>query len=160
MATQFKGKRNILNRTITIDATPDAIFPLLCPVRETEWVDGWIGNAVFSKSGYAEENGVFSTEHDGEDDTIWFVTKRDAAAHEIEFVYFVPRIQVVRLVVRLAPLSADETALSVEYIRTGISDAGNDVIEKSDSHFDAMMTAWEASMNHYIKTGELLKEVH
>jgi hypothetical protein len=160
MSTQFTGKRKTLTRTIVIHSTPDAIFSLLCPVRETEWVDGWVGNAVFSKSGYAEENGVFATKHEGEEDTIWFVTKRDTTAHEIEFVFFVPRIQVVRLLVRLAPRSANETALSVEYIRTGISEAGNEVIDNSDAHFDTMMTSWEASMNHYMKSGELLKEAH
>lgn len=160
MSKQFRGKRVNLKRDITIEATPDAIFPLLCPVREGEWADGWVGKAIFSESGLAEVNGVFASEHVGEDDTIWFVTKRDATTHEIEFVYFVPKIQVVRLLMRVAPVSATKSTLSVDYIRTGISEAGNEFIDNSGPHFEKMMADWEASMNHYLKTGTLLKDRH
>jgi len=157
MNNGFHGKRAILARDITIEATPEAIFPLLCPVREGEWAPGWVGKAIYAESGVAETNGVYASEHGGEDDTIWFVTKRDETNHEIEFVYFVPKMQVVRLLVGLTPKNADQTTLSVEYIRTGITEAGNEFIENSQSHFDTMMTEWEESLNHYMKTGTLLK---
>jgi len=160
MNSSFEGQRVILSRVITIDSSPQKIFPLLCPVREGEWVDGWVGKPIFSSSGYAEENGVFATEHPGQDDTIWFVTRRDTATHEIEFVYFAPPIQVVRLFVEVTPVSANKSTISVRYIRTGISEAGNEFIRNSGPHFDKMMTDWELTLNHYIKTGELLKESH
>lgn len=160
MNKNFKGHRTTLTRTITIDSTPDAIFPLLCPVREAEWVDGWAGKPVYSVSGYAEENGLFSTEHAGEEDTLWFVTRRDTAAHEIEFVYFVPHLQVARLNIRVVPRSADKSTIDVRYIRTGISDAGNESVLKSEARFESMMNEWETSLNHYMKTGHLLKASH
>jgi hypothetical protein len=160
MSNQFKGQRAILTRTISIDSTPGAIFPLLCPVREGEWADGWVGKPVFSVSGYAEENGLFATEHAGEEDTLWFVTKRDTTTYEIEFVYFAPHVQVVRLTIRVTPQSADKSNISVKYIRTGISEAGNEFIKNSGAHFDKMMTEWKTSLNHYMKTGELLKQSH
>jgi hypothetical protein len=160
MTKQFHGKRAILTRDITIEATPAAIFPLLCPVREGEWAEGWVGKAIYAESGLAETNGVYASEHGGEEDTIWFVTRRDEAKHEIEFVYFVPKMQVVRLLIRLTPAGVAKTTLSVEYIRTGISEAGNEFIDNSAAHFDTMMTEWEASMNHYMKTGTMLKESH
>ena len=31
----------VKNHVMKIDASPDLIFPLLCPVREAEWIDGW-----------------------------------------------------------------------------------------------------------------------
>jgi hypothetical protein len=160
MNSQFHGQRAILTRTITIESTPGAIFPLLCPVREGEWVDGWTGKAVFSESGYAEENGVFATEHDRKPDTIWLVTRRDTATHEIELVYFVPGEQVVRLFVNVLATSASRSTISVKYIRTATSEAGNQFIANSGAHFDKMMTEWELSLNHYMKTGELLKDSH
>jgi hypothetical protein len=138
---------------------PDTIFPLLCPVREG-WVDGWVGKPVFSSNGCAEENGVFATEHQGEDDTIWFVTKHDSTRHEIEFVYFVPGVQVVRLFIQVIPVSVDRSRVSVKYIRTGISEAGNAFIRTCGARFNQMMTEWERTLNHYISTGELLKESH
>ena len=160
MSGQFTGQRAVLTRVITIDSTPDTIFPLLCPVREGEWVDGWVGRAIYSSSGYAEEDGVFATEHPGDDDTIWFVTKRDSVKQEIEFVTFVPRVQVFRLFVRVLPVSAGKSSISVRYIRTGISEAGNDFIANSGAHFDKMMVEWERTLNHYIRTGKMLKEFH
>jgi len=32
-------------------AAPSKVFPLLCPVRETEWADGWLPEVVISVSG-------------------------------------------------------------------------------------------------------------
>jgi hypothetical protein len=37
-----------------IQAPPEEVFPLLCPVRETEWVRGWDPIVVYSHSGLAE----------------------------------------------------------------------------------------------------------
>ena len=160
MTSKFQGLRATLTRDILIEAGPEAVFPLLCPVREGEWIDGWIGKAVFSNSGVAEENGVFATEHGGEDDTIWYVTRRDPAKYVIEFVYFVPREQVVRLQVRLKALAEHRTRLSVEYIRTAITEAGNEFIRNADQHFEKTMSRWEASMNHFFTTGTLLAAGH
>ncbi len=39
--TTFKAKRVSHEYTQTNDAPPDEVFPLLCPVRESEWVPGW-----------------------------------------------------------------------------------------------------------------------
>jgi hypothetical protein len=37
----FRGKRLILEYAGLVSAAPEAVFPLLCPVREYEWLDGW-----------------------------------------------------------------------------------------------------------------------
>jgi hypothetical protein len=37
------------------------VFPLLCPVREYEWIEPWSCDMVFSESGLAENNAVFRT---------------------------------------------------------------------------------------------------
>jgi hypothetical protein len=44
----------------TINAPPDAVFPLICPVREAEWLDGWRYTMLFSVSGVVEQGAVFS----------------------------------------------------------------------------------------------------
>ncbi len=44
-----------------LDAPPELVFPLLCPVRETEWVIDWKPKVVFSESGLAEADCVFIT---------------------------------------------------------------------------------------------------
>ena len=156
MTTRPVGERVTLDHIITIEATPPAIFPLLCPVREGEWLDGWVGRPIFSQSGYAEENGVFATEHAGESDTIWFVTMRDPATYRIEFVVFIPQLQVFRLHVQVNPGAAGTSTIGVRYIRTGLSDAGNEAVRASAARFNAVMTNWERTMNHFLKTGTML----
>ena len=53
-----------------INARPETVFPLLCPVKEVQWLDGWEYDMVFSRSSFVEEGCVFMTPGDGEADTI------------------------------------------------------------------------------------------
>src|SRR2546427_12204443 len=47
--------------TQTNDAPPEIVFPMLCPVREADWVPGWQYKMIYSKSGMAEAGCVFTT---------------------------------------------------------------------------------------------------
>ena len=38
------------------------VFPLLCPVREADWIDGWNPVLVLTQSGFAEQDCVFITD--------------------------------------------------------------------------------------------------
>jgi hypothetical protein len=44
----FTAKRVTHTYTQKLDATPERVFPLLCPVREAEWADGWQATASSS----------------------------------------------------------------------------------------------------------------
>ena len=39
--TQFSARQIAKSFTHRIDAEPDKVFPLLCPVREYDWIKGW-----------------------------------------------------------------------------------------------------------------------
>src|SRR6266540_2991762 len=56
-----KGERFDYEREIILPSTKDIVFPLLCPVREYEWFNGWKCTMVYSESGVAENNNVFYT---------------------------------------------------------------------------------------------------
>ena len=45
---RFTARRIIHTYRQTIDATPEKVFPLLCPVREAEWLDGWQYAMIYS----------------------------------------------------------------------------------------------------------------
>ena len=49
----------------TINASPEIVFPLLCPVREVEWLDGWEYKMIYCVSGLIEKGAVFSTANTG-----------------------------------------------------------------------------------------------
>ena len=59
------------------------VFPLLCPVREKEWLEGWDCTLVHSQSGLIEKNCVFTTSHHGGSETVWLVTQYDADTYTI-----------------------------------------------------------------------------
>jgi len=73
--------------TQTNDAPPDRVFPLLCPVREADWVPGWQYKMIYSKSGVAEAGCVFTTANDDGTETTWLVTEYNPAAFRIAFAW-------------------------------------------------------------------------
>lgn len=159
-AQSFKGHRVVFRHQMEIQGSPDAVFPLLCPVREGEWADGWVGRPIYAASGVAELNGVYATEHEGEaQSTIWVVTKHDPERREITLVYFVSEKQVVHLDMRVTANGAVGSKLHIEYVRTGISAAGNEQLRNDTNagRFDEMMKGWKAAMNHFLATGTILK---
>ena len=87
----------------TIEAPPDAVFPLLCPVREAEWLDGWAFTMLYSASGLVEDGAVFSTSSPGEGDTMWVVTRHDRAARRVEFTRFTPGSRTCVLRIAVSP---------------------------------------------------------
>ena len=57
--------------TFGIEAPPERVFPLLCPVREHEWIPAWKAEMVHSKSGFAELDCVFRTNNPLEGNRTW-----------------------------------------------------------------------------------------
>jgi hypothetical protein len=58
---KFVARRRVIRFERNVPATPEEIFPQLCPVRECDWIDGWSSELVYSDSGYGEDMCVFRT---------------------------------------------------------------------------------------------------
>ena len=103
------------------------MFPLLCPVREEEWIPGWKAEIVHSESGFAELDCVFVTElFDGRD--VWSVSRYEPDQHRIEFV-----IVGARHVQRLAVEACDtDTGCELTWTRTytSLTAEGDAVVER------------------------------
>ena len=137
--------------------TPEEIFPLLCPVREADWLDGWQYSMIYSESGVAEQDCVFSTPHHGENDTIWFVTEYDPANYRIGFVRTTPGESFVNMHIALSAIDETSTAADITYQYTALNDAQQRFINTElDAVFHENMLWWEKSINHYLQTGEKL----
>ena len=72
----FAARRVSHEYTQTNDAPPEKVFPLLCPVREADWVPGWQYRLIYSDSGCAEDGCVFATPNDTGPETIWMASAR------------------------------------------------------------------------------------
>lgn len=66
--TSIRSPRITRHYTQRIEAPPARVFPLLCPVREADWLEGWgeIVEMVHSDSGLAEDGCVFLTRPPGQ----------------------------------------------------------------------------------------------
>ena len=70
----MSGKRTVRTYNTPLSASPEKVFPLLCPVKEYDWIPTWQCNLIYSKSGYAELGCVFSTDFgDASGREIWVV---------------------------------------------------------------------------------------
>ena len=106
-----------VRRTYTqaLNAAPKAVFPLLCPVREVEWVKGWDPWLVIAESGLVEDGCVFVMP-DQPADSVWVVTRWDSEEHEVEFVKVTPGLAVGRIHISMEIESASAPSIhSCEY---------------------------------------------
>ncbi len=117
----FNSKKITLGFKQTNNASPEKVFPLLCPVREKDWLDGWNYKMIYSKSGVAEDGCVFTTPHHGENETVWIVTKYDPANFEIAFIRTTPGDSVVRISINLENSGTNATHAFIKYEYTSLS---------------------------------------
>ena len=156
---EFSPKRITSEYRQKINATPEKVFPLLCPVREAEWLNGWQYNMIYSESGLVEEGAVFSTPYEGEVDTVWIVTKHDSKTHEVEFTRFTHNSRTCLLKIAVKPKDKNSSYVDISYTYTSITPAGNDFIDNfTEAVFLEAVTFWEKSMNYFLETGERLKK--
>jgi len=146
---------NIRNRLIrryqqTIDASPERVFPLLCPVREREWLPGWACRMVYSQSGLAEPGAVFTTAGElGE--TVWLVSEH-VAPRRVAFVRFQPEGLAVWCEIELAPLDDGRSRVSIVYTYTAVNDQGGTALAAlTEEAWQKMQTYWESSMNDWLR---------
>jgi len=140
-----------------IEAPPERIFPLYCPVREVDWVAGWDPSTVYSSSGVVEEDCVFVT-RTREGEAVWVVTAYDAEAHHLEVLKVTPEVTVCRIVIDLEEIEPGRTKAVITYTKISLGQRGDRILERFTAQFyESFMVRWETAMNHYLKTGERLE---
>jgi hypothetical protein len=142
----------------TNDGSPEAVFPLLCPVREAAWVPDWQYRMIYSQSGVAEDGCVFATPNDAGPETIWTVTDYDPALFRIAFAWVQPGMLATQLRIALAPAAGGKTGARIRYVYTALSPEGNAVLDRyTPEWFRTKMRSWEVAINHYLRTGKMIE---
>jgi len=145
---------NRVERTYTqrLSGAPEAVFALLCPVREAEWIEGWDPLIVLSNSGVVEPDCVFTTRAEPVD-AVWYVTRHEPDAGFVEMVKITPTVTACRLAiqVRRAPGGAEAV---VTYAHTSLGPAGDAFVQAfTEERYRSIMLDWEARMNHFLLHG-------
>ena len=122
---------------------PDAVFPLLCPVREADWIDGWDAPLVVSNSGIAEADCVFTTRSTPVD-AIWYITRYEPGNGFVEMLKITPDVTACRLTIQLRPLAAGSEA-DVTYTHTSLGPQGDAFVASfTEDHYRRFMQQREA----------------
>jgi len=154
----FDARRVSHEYTQTNDAPPEKVFPLLCPVREADWVPGWQYHLIYSGSGLAEDGCVFSTPNDPGPETVWMVTHYDPKAFTIAFARVEPGMIATQIRIALGLSPGGKTSARIRYFYTGLSPAGNAVLDRYTTEwFRGKMQSWETAMNYFLRNGTLIR---
>jgi hypothetical protein len=141
---------------ISLPAPPSRVFPLLCPERERDWIEGWDYTMMYSESGYAEPGCVFVSTLPPEGRTIWEFLEH-VPDRRIAILRVSPDLVTIRWEMELTEPGAGRTDIHVRWIVTGLSSDGNRYIdEELDGRFAGLMAWLEKLMDYYLRTGRPL----
>jgi hypothetical protein len=150
-----KPNRVIRTYTQQLVAGPAEVFPLLCPVREADWIEGWDPSVVFSESGVAEPDCVFLTEA-SPSDAVWYITRHEPDNGFVEMVKITPTVTACKLTIQLRPTESGSEA-TITYAHTSLGPDGDALVESfTEEHYEQFMQDWEARINHYLTHGSVL----
>ena len=150
-------KRSISDYSRHIAAAPEAVFPLLCPVREVEWIEGWRAETLHSASGVAELDAVFTTAPLSDVGPEVWVCSRHEPPRRVDYVR-VGRHTAIRLQLTLEP-AGQGTALTALFVFSALTAAGDAIVSAMGQSPCAM---WFAPcfrmLDHFLRTGTMLPQ--
>ena len=156
ITTPVRATRTYTQRLL---ADPAQVFPLLCPVREADWIEGWDPLLVISESGVAERDCVFVTTATP-NDAIWYITRHEPADGFVEMLKITPGLTACKLSIQLRAAAGGAEA-TITYSHTSLGPSGDAFVDSFTEEFYLnFMRAWESRLNHYLKHGARLGTAH
>ncbi len=142
--------------TQNVRAEPEAIFPLLCPVREHDWIPAWECEMVYTTSGVAEEGCVFKTHKAGDGAADTWVVSRYEPSERISFIRLDP-LRAIRYDIRLEADGGGATTLYWAQEITALDAEGDRHVRTlREEDFVEMVAEEEKLLQQYLDTGEAL----
>lgn len=153
----IRSRRERRAFTHHVPAAAEQVFPLLCPVREFEWLSGWDCTLVHAASGLAERGAVFTTQSGGEPPTVWTISRHDADARIVEFVCVTPgsRVRVLEIAVAANPTGGSD--LTWTHTFTTLGPAGEAFLDAYPPEtYRHQMDFLARSLEHFCSMGSRL----
>lgn len=141
----------------TLEGTKEEIFPLLCPVREKEWLQGWEYKMIYSESGFAEKGCIFET-NNNYGSYNWIVTEHDKDSHKIQFIKVKANDIYVIIDIDLTEKREKLTLCNIQYTFIPLGNEAAEIMyrENTEEAFNDHMGKWEDSLNYYLKNDKML----
>lgn len=153
----MSGIRIVRSYRRKLSASPETVFPLLCPVREYDWIPAWKCEVIYAESGYAELGCVFTTDfkdHSGPE--TWVV----CAYEKNRLIGFVKTGQhtTTRYNVSLEP-SQTGSIIKWEQEMTSLDERGGLLLDKvTESVYNEKMKYINRLLEYYLLHGESMND--
>ena len=146
-----------LTTTMQLGASAACVFPILCPVREYDWIEHWTCEVIHTLSGFAELDCVFTTRLPADSPTdVWIVSRYEPAS-AIEFIRQNPS-RVMRYSIICEADDGTSSRWRWTQRITALNDAGDAQLRTMNpAEFTTQMAALETMLNHYLRTGTMLR---
>ena len=142
--------------TMSLAYSAEAIFPLLCPVLEYQWIPTWKCEMLNSYSGVNELGCVFRTKLDEEiGEQVW-VTCIFEPNKKVGFVC-TNAYYCIRFTVTLVE-NGKRTNLTWHQQLVPLNKEGEQVLKKKDpQEYCKLIKSLEKMLDHYLSRGEMIK---
>jgi len=144
----------ICRQSMHLIAPPGAVHPLLCPVREHDWLEGWRATILRSASGLAEAGCVFTTPGLDGPDWLWILAVHQA--EHLRFTIHAPGSHATLLDLHLTG-EGQGTRLDWTYDLVPLAPAGEIYIQGYVARFPLAMALLERRLAHFLATGTMLR---
>jgi hypothetical protein len=144
-----QGQRFQRSGEISVRAAAGLVFPLLCPVREYEWIPDWRCTMVYSESGLAEKDAVFITPQKLHRTAVWTLITFEPP-RLVEYLLVMGTDATLRLSVSLEE-QGGATHLTWRFLFTAISRMAQRMlpVDFSEEKFKRMLSTREQQLRSY-----------
>jgi len=153
--------KRIVREYVQLNAgQPDDVFPLLCPVRESEWAPHFKAEVVYSSTGVSEDGAIFQTTHGKDEKITWVITKYNPNSL-IEMMYIIPDTMLVSINIQIEKHDSRHAKTTIRYTYTSLSEKGNTKVEEfTEEKFNDQMKHWENAINYYLVHGKMISRLN
>lgn len=148
MKTQNYKRHKVACKQFIPTVAPEKVFPLLCPEREYEWIPTWDCEIVYTESGVAEHDCIFTTQFPGDVKETWYVDRYEPNSI-IQFIKISDRMA-TRYTITLKECEGG-TELVWAQTLTALNEKGNELLENfSDEAFFNRIGNLEKLLKSYL----------
>lgn len=141
-------------------APPERVLPLLTPLGERAWAEGWAPRMRWEPPGGGAGT-LFVIEHPGQPDTVWLLDTWEPPAGHVHYVHVTPGSDVTEVDIQLRPDGPDRSIASVRYTWTALGPPGVALVRsKTPEAYLRAMHHWETALNHHLTTERMLSPEH
>jgi len=132
------SRRLEVSHAFRVDGHVDQVFALFDAVSERDWVDDWNPVPIFPEELSRAEGTVFTLERDGRT-AVWTVLRYAPGQHCAEYLVTEYDYQHRWIYVSCSPEPDQTTQVTVRYVTTALTPAGQEDIERYGKEF---LRAW------------------